>query len=192
MLSADEVGRALSGSLKLLNRDAEGYEGFEVSIAAFWRSFLAVVLTAPAFVTTLAFDRKQLGLPMEDGLFAETWLVARELAVAGLAWIAFPLAMVWVVRRLGLGNRYVGYIIAYNWSAVITTAIFALPTALYVLGLATHGLSLLYAFAFGIIVAQYRWFLARTSLGVSGSLAALLVGVDFGLNGLIGVAVGLA
>lgn len=192
MLTADEIGRAISGSLKLLNRNAEGYEGFEVSIPAFWRSFAAMVLTAPAFVTALAFDRMQLGLPAEAGLFADGWVVAREGLVAGLAWIVFPLLMIGVVRRLGLGSRYVGYIIAYNWSAVITTAIFALPTALYVLGLATYGLSILYAVAFGIIVAQYRWFLAKTSLGISGGLAALIVAADFCVNGLIGAAVGIA
>jgi hypothetical protein len=192
MLTADEIGRAISGSIKLLNRDAEGYEGFEISIPAFWRSFAAAVLTAPAFVTALAFDRKQLGLPAEEGLFADGWLVAREAVTAGLAWMAFPLAMIWVVRRLGLGRRYIGYIIAYNWSAVITATIFALPTALYVLGLATYGLSIVYAVAFGVIVAQYRWFLAKTSLGISGGLAGLIVCADFGINGLIGAIVGLA
>ena len=100
-------------------------------------------------------------------------------------WVAFPLAMIAIVRRLGLGHRYVGYVIAWNWSVMWPRPILAVPSALHALGLATSGLALLFGFAFGIIIAQYRWFLAKTALGVSGGLAALLVLLDVALTGAI-------
>lgn len=190
MLTADEVGRSLSGSIKLLNRDAAGIASFEVSVGAFWRSFAAILLTAPAFVVALAEDRVEQGLPLEDGLFASPSLVAHEALIALAGWIAFPLAMIAVARRLNLHARYVGYIIAWNWSAVLASFVLAVPAALHVLGLATDGLSLLFAFAFSLVLLHYRWFLAKTALGVSGGLAALLVILDLSLNELVAGAIG--
>ncbi len=84
--------------------------------------------------------------------------------------------MIWVVRALGLGHRYVRFVIAYNWSAVFASAILAVPTAMYVTGLASYALSTLFAVAFGIIVFRLRWFLAKAALGVSGGLAAMIAG----------------
>ena len=42
-----------------------------------------------------------------------------------------------------------------------------------------------YLFAFAIIVAQMRWFIAKTTLGLADELAALIVAIDFGLGVLI-------
>src|SRR6478735_5509640 len=70
LITADEIARSLSGSLKLLNRDEEGLKAFEISIPAFWRSFGAILLTAPAFVVALADGRVEQGLPSEAGLFS--------------------------------------------------------------------------------------------------------------------------
>ncbi len=66
MLSADEVERSLVGSIRLLNTEPDAIQDFKVSIDAFWRSFGAVVLTAPAIVTALAADRVRTGLPLEE------------------------------------------------------------------------------------------------------------------------------
>jgi hypothetical protein len=189
MLTADEVGRSLSGSLKLLNRDAEGLTAFEVSIAAFWRSFAAILLTAPAFVVALAEDRVEQGLPLQDGLFASPVIVAHEALLALAGWVVFPLVMIAVVRRLGLGHRYVGYIIAWNWSTVLAAFVLAVPAGLHALGLATDGLALLFAFAFSIVLLHYRWFLAKAALGVSGGIAFLLVLLDLSVNELVAGAI---
>lgn len=189
MLTADEVARSLSGSIKLLNRDAEGIASFEVSVAAFRRSFAAILLTAPAFVVALAEDRVERGLPLEDGLFASPIVVAHEALLALAGWIAFPLVMIAVARRIGLGHRYVGYVIAWNWSTVLASFVFAVPAALHVLGLATDGLTVLFAFAFFVVLLHYRWFLAKTALGVSGGIAVLLVLVDLSINELVAGAI---
>jgi hypothetical protein len=184
MLSADEFGRSLSGAVQLLNRDEDGLRRFPVSIEAFWRSFGAVVLTAPAFVTALAADRLRLGLPLEEGLFSDPTHVTARLVLAGAAWIAFPILMIMVARWLGLGHRYVRFVIAYNWSAVLVSAILAFPTAMYVTGLASSALSTLFVVAFAIIVFRLRWFLAKAALGVSGGLAAVIAAADLALYGM--------
>ena len=182
LLTADEVSRSLSGSLKLLNRNPEGLGHFEVSVAAFWRSFAAILLTAPAFVVSLAEDRLNEGLPAEAGLFSAPELVFHEAILLVGCWLAFPLAMVAVVRRLGLGHRYVHYVITWNWSVVIAATLLAVPSALHVLGIANSGLVALCGLAFGIIIVQYRWFIAKAALGVPGGVAALVVLLDVSLS----------
>ncbi|MHB2166673.1 hypothetical protein [Alsobacter sp. R-9] len=188
MLTSDEVARHLSGSLKLLNQDTHGLDRFNVSLEAFWHSFLAVFLTAPAFVAVLASDRVRLGLPLQEGLFHDPELVLVRLIAAGAAWVAFPLLMILVVRALGLGHRYVGYIIVYNWSAVVTTTAFAIPAAAYALGFIPSGVVILFGIGFSIVVFHYRWFMTRAALGVSGGLAAVLAAGDLGLSTLVSAA----
>jgi hypothetical protein len=187
--TADEVSRSIAGSLKLINRNPDGLSAFEVSIPAFWRSFAAILLTAPAFVVALAEDRGPAGLPTDAGLFSSPALILHEAALAVACWVAFPLAMIGIVRLLDLGHRYVGYVIAWNWSAVVAATILAVPRALHVIGWATPGLAMLFAAGFGIILLQYRWFMTKAALGVSGGLAAALVIVDVALNGAVASAV---
>ena len=189
MLKADEVAHHLAGSLRLLNKDSAGLERFAVSIDAFWRSFLAVTLTAPAFILVIASDRVRLGLPLQDGLFSEPGIVAVRLVAACIAWLAFPLLMIGVCRALGLGHRYVGYIIVYNWSAVITTSVLAVPSGAFALGWVPGELVALFAVGFAAVIFHYRWFVARTALGVSGGLAALLAFGDLGLVTVVEAAV---
>jgi hypothetical protein len=191
ILSLEEVGRSLGGALKLLNRDPAGLGAYEVSFGAFWRSFGAMLLAAPAFIVLLADARLQAGLPLEDGRFESPLLVTREIVLLTGCWLAFPAAMIGLVRLLGLERRYAGYVIAYNWSAVVATLILCVPHFLHVLGLATNGLAALFLAAFGFIVLHYRWFLAKAALGVSGGVAAVRVRVDVSLNGLVTAAASL-
>ena len=187
--SAEEIGRSLGGALRLMNRDAEGLDAFEVSLAAYWRSFAAIVLTAPAFVVALADHRIRSGLPPEAGLFSDPGLVAVSVVEALVTWVAFPLAMIAIVRPLGLGHRYIGYVVAYNWSAVVAAFVFAVPTAMRVLGLVPGSLAMVFAFFFGILIVHWRWFIAKAALGVSGGLAAVMVAIDVAIAGALSMVI---
>ncbi len=179
MLTADEVIRSLQGSLRLFRREPEGLDAFDFSVEGYWRSFAAILLAMPALVVALAEARVRNGVFLPDtGLFDDANLVLGEGIIFLSGWILFPLLMIGFVRLMGLGQNYAAYAVAYNWSAAVTAALYAIPKLLYVLGLATPGLATFYAFALAPIVLQYRWFLTRTTLGVSDGLAALLVGAD--------------
>ena len=184
ILTADEVVRSLKGSVRLIQREADGLRDFDVSIEGFWHSFAAIVLTMPAFIALLAERRLASGLG--PGLFDDPGLAIGEAFAYLAAWFAFPLVMVGFVRLMGLERRYVGYVVAYNWSTVIASFALAIPATLHVLGLATPALAAFYTLAFGVIVLQYRWFLARTALSVTSGLALLVVGLDLALD--IGIA----
>jgi hypothetical protein len=194
ILTADEVVRSLKGSWRLVQREADGLRAFDVSVAGFWRSFAVIVLTLPAFVALLAERRLNAGLTPGGGLFDDAGLTLREAMIFLAAWIGFPVVMAGFVRLMDLERRYVAYVVAYNWSTVIAASVLAFPAALHVLGLATPALAAFYTFAFGIIVLQYRWFLARTALRITSGLAAVVVGldllVDFGVTSAVSAVVG--
>lgn len=181
-LFMDEIGRGLSGSVRLLQKDRGGLSQFDVSVAGFWRSFAAIALAAPALVIGVAQARIEEG---EVGsLGGGPALLLHETLPFALAWIAFPVAMIGFVRLMGLEKRYVPFVVAYNWTSVVAAGILALPSLLRVVGFATPALAFLFAIGFGVIVAHYRWFMARAALGVSGGLAAVVVAYDFAVTGL--------
>jgi len=179
ILTADEVVRSIRGSCRLIQREADGLRAFDTSFEGFWHSFAAIILAAPAFVVAVADARLIAGKAVPGaGLFDDIGLVAREALVFVMPWIAFPALMIGFVRLMGLDRRYVGYVVAYNWSAVIVAIVLAVPALLHALGLATTALATFYALAFSIVLLQYRWFLACTALGVTGGVGLLVVGLD--------------
>jgi hypothetical protein len=183
-LTTDEIGRGLSGSVRLLQKDHAGLAQFDVSLGGFWRSFAAIALAAPALVIFVARARLEEGAASGVEMDASSLLLHETIPFA-LSWIAFPIAMIGFVRLMGLQRRYVPFVVAYNWTSVVAVGILSVPSLLRVVGLATPSLALLFAAGFGIIVAHYRWFMARAVLGISGGLAAVVVAYDVAVTGVV-------
>jgi hypothetical protein len=183
IVTADEVNRSVRGTLDLLNRRVEGLKAFDMSEAGFWRSFAAIWLTLPAYVVSLAFERGRLGLLRpERSLLDDLWL---DVAVAFghvIGFLALPVAMIWVTRRLGLTQRYAPFVIVTNWINVVGLTILSVPAILLLIGWAPPALASLFTLAFAIIVVRLHWFATAVTLGVSGGLALAIVGLGLGLN----------
>jgi hypothetical protein len=179
IIAADEVARSLAGAWDLLQRRAQGLRRFDASAKGVRRSFFAFLLLAPVFVTVLAAERASYGLLVQGaGLFDDvdlTTIVVFRMLIAGLT---LPLVAYGFVRVLALRERFARFLVAANWSNVLSGIFLAVPATLYALNLATYELALLYSFAFYAMVAHLRWFVLRTALGVSGGIAALAVGCD--------------
>ena len=183
ILAADEVVRSLGGTLDLLQRRRQGLRQFNYSDAGLLRSFVAVALCAPAFVTLLAAERARTGLLVPDASLFEdaglVWLAALRVATI---WLATPLVAYAFARTLGIGARFGAFLIVGNWSSVLACAFAAGPSLFFALGLATPELAELYAFAAMVLIAHLRWFTLKESLGVSSGLAVLIVAVILGLE----------
>src|SRR3954453_2801168 len=171
LVSADEVARSLRGTAALLNRRAEGLNSFDMSEKGFWHSFGAIWLSLPAFVVGLAFERYRLSLPGASILDA-SWLTLVAGAGYVTSFLALPAAMIVIARRLGLGERYVPFVVVINWALAVALTIISVPAALLVIGWATPSLATLYAAPAGVILLRLLWFATKASLGVSGGLAA--------------------
>lgn len=190
IVTAEEVGRSLRGTVALLNRQVDGLRAFDMSERGFWGSFGAILLTLPAFVVWLALERARTG-HLGDGtpLIDLSWSTFVVLLGHVATFAALPLAMIVVARRLGLGCRYVPFVIVTNWILVLKAAVLSVPWMLLLLGWATPDLATFFAIAFAIIILRVHWFATKLTLGVPGGLAAAVVGLGILLNLLISVVV---
>ena len=163
-------------------RDTGAMAGFDISIAGFWRSFFAVVLVAPFYFLLLRLEYSLLpAAPALGGFFFVKGLFFL------ISWAAYPLLMIPVTRMLGLGQYYVGFIIAYNWSAVIVILVLLPPFTLFGLQVISAGAAGFLNLLATMAVLYYRWFLTRTALVVSGGMALAFVFIDLLLSILLDV-----
>lgn len=177
--SSEEVARSLAGAWDLLQRRTSGLRRFDFTARGFYHSFWSLPLAAPAFVTVLAGERAREGLLVEGaGLFDDWQLVGHAFWFLAATWLMLPVIGYGFARMLNLQHRIVPFIIACNWSSVFAALFLATPALIYAIGWATPGLTTLYAFAFLFIVVQMRWFVAKSTLGVSGGVAAVLIACE--------------
>lgn len=173
MPSSREVIAALYGAWRLARLDAGGMRWFDISIGGFWRSFFAAALAAPgyAYLVTLDLD--------EEAWSADPlWMVLVEGVTYLLAWAALPVLAIFLTRLFALTDRYIGFIIAYNWAAVLQTALFVAVTVLAATGLVPAGLGAVLILAATVLIILYQWFIARTALETTALIAAGFVATD--------------
>lgn len=166
-----EIGAALRGAWRLARADARGLSEFNATIAGFWRSFLAAVLCAPAYILILTIDHAQ--QPPSDA--SDGRLIAVHAIAYVIRWTAFPLAMTSVARALGRESAYTLFIVASNWASVLKVMLLLPVFALAASGIAPFGMLPLLA---TIAVLLYQWFIARRALDITGTQAAAVVGLD--------------
>ena len=170
MVTAAEFARAIYGAWRLALLDRKGLDCFDGTIEAYWKSFNAAAIVAPAYVLLLFVGLAGADIP-------GGWLVF--LAVQALAyvidWVAFPLIMIHVCDRIGRFDRYLRYIAVHNWSRVLRVALLVLVTVLSKGFLGGAALPVLAATG---AILFYQWFITRNALEVSGRGAAAIVGLD--------------
>lgn len=190
MVSADDIGRSLRGASGLVSGRAEALAQFDLSPAGFARSFAAISLTLPAYIVSLALHRRAAGLDVARGaLFDDAWLALLVAAGHVACFLALPLAMLFILGGGAIASRFVPWAIVTNWTAALGSYAVALPGALFLMGLETTALTMLFTAAFALIVLQAQWFATRITLGVERGTALAIVGLglllELGLSGLV-------
>jgi hypothetical protein len=187
IVTADEVNRSFKGTIDLLNSRTEGLKSFDMSERGFWRSFAAILLTLPAYIVAIAFERLRLGLLQPDHpLLDDLWL---DLVVAlghVMSFVALPVAMIWITRAFRLTGSYVPFVIVTNWITVIGQLALAFPAMLLLIGWATPSLASIFTLAFVVIILRLQWFGTKATLGLSSLPAFSIVMLGIVLNSLIG------
>lgn len=180
MLSAREAATSLYGAYRLARFDTRGMTYFETSLAGFWRSFYAAVIVAPFYAVLLVMRHAADTTGVGAVRFASVEAIAYV-----IAWVAFPLAMVPLARVLDREERYLGYIVAYNWASVLQNGVY-LP--LVMLGVAGT-ISAETAQALGLtaisLILVYTWFITKVALTVGAGTAAALVALSLVLSILV-------
>ncbi|HEX7777173.1 MAG TPA: hypothetical protein VF449_11675 [Parvibaculum sp.] len=182
MLSAAEILHGLTGVWRIVMRDPEARQHFNISLDGFYRSFWALAISVPVvfFSTTSLWRLAREMDPTDDTDFASFAVV--QLGGTVFYWALYLAAMVLVARQLKLGAHYTAYVVTFNWGALFTSVLFALPLFLYSLGIAgARGSMVLTLPALGIL-AWYRWRIAREVLGAAPSATVAILILDFTLG----------
>jgi hypothetical protein len=169
-----EVRLALGGALRLAVGDRRGLGCFDASIDGFWRSFRAAAICYPFYLFLLA-------LRISDAQWQQsgvgTILIVETIAFA-ISWVLFPLIILPLCDALRRDDRFLAFMVAYNWSQVPQTVLFAVIGFDGVTGLlspaALPGAELIAAVA----TMLYEWYIARVALAVGAAAAMLVVVID--------------
>ena len=180
-----EIFHSLYGAFRLLLLDQGGMRWFNVSITGFYRSFLAAILVAPIYFLTLGSGGSGgsggFESPGGPDVAAPTGLLTVQILQYLAGWVTFPLVMILITRLLELSDRYIAYIIAYNWASVIMIGIMV-PASLLTEAMQTPqpGLSLTATayYVTLVFVLFYNWFVAQTALHAGAMAAVAIVLLD--------------
>ena len=157
----------------------EGLNRLDLSIEGFWRSFAAIGLVIP-FAALGFISQARLAASAGEGSVEPVGGGFGAEAVALIAdWLTFPLVFAVLARALGLGARYVPFIVARNWASVIIAALVSVIHAAHLVGLLPPALA---SFALLVAVAvalRFSYVIARTALAAPLSVALPIVMLDF-------------
>ncbi len=174
MINAREFALSILGVWRLAHLDRSGAQYFDATIDGFWKSFTAALIILPGEAVLRA-----LFLVSSDAhvLTAGSFRVTAIFLIAYvIQWTLFPLLMINIAAFLGKPERYLGFIIAHNWAAVIQLAVLLPAGTLFVItGVTTPGWGAGVFFAAILATWIYVWYIAKVMLDIPGPAAAFVV-----------------
>lgn len=188
MISSAEVARSIYGAWRLARFDADGLRYFDNTPEAFWRSFFAAIIVAPAIIVLVIM---QLADNQIDS--GPAYILLAETISYVIEWVAFPLLALYLADMLDRSDRFLRYIAARNWAIVIQMALFLAIAMLELIGLLGPGPVVALGICATFAILVYQWFVTRVGLDISAPAAAgvvfldLVIGIvlNFVTNGLL-------
>jgi hypothetical protein len=165
-----EIAYALYGAWRLARLDARGMDYFDRSVEGFWKSFFAAILVAPGYLLTVVWE---LGAVETTADSLSVFLT--QSLIYGIIWLAFPLVMFYVTKQIGRGERYIGFIVALNWAAVIQMLVTLPVVVLAMLEALPNAALLIASLVVFFAILFYQGFITRVSLGLGNAAAGAIV-----------------
>ena len=173
-----EARLALTGTLRLARGDRGGLACFDRSLDGFWRSFRAAAISYPLYLVLLAMR-----VSMAEWQNSGGWrIVTVETIGYVIAWVAFPLLMLNVVRWIGRAHRFFDFMVPYNWCQVPQSALFVLVGLESASGMLGTQVSEAIDIIAALATLVYEWFIARVALDTTAAAAAFVVLLDLVLG----------
>jgi len=171
--TATRVLTALAGAARLARFQAGGLSAFDTDARAFVESFFAAALAAPGYVVLVLFHLQR----TEPEASTLAVVLVQGLAYV-ISWTAFPALAHELARLLDRGERWMGFVVALNWSKVIQMAVYVPLIVLANSGLVGEQSAAALSLAALTVILIYQWFVTRAALAVHGAQAAGLTGFD--------------
>ncbi len=156
-----EVQLAVGGALRLACGDRRGLGSFDVSLDGFWRSFRAGFICYPFYLALVCFAASAAEWD-QPGI--ATILIVKSIAYV-CGWAAFPLIILPLAGLLRRADRFLAFMVLYNWSQipqVVLAVIVGLDGASGLLSSSAAQFASL-----GVYMAElvYEWYIARVASG---------------------------
>jgi hypothetical protein len=194
MLATDDIEQNLAGAWRLMLGKADGLRMLDLSADGFWNSFFAILVAVPALVVGWAGVSNDVAV--ETATFAGRFGIVVRLAMVDMgAWVLPLIALALVAPGAGIGDRFVHYVVASNWTSAII-AWLMLPAALSrMLFPAAENFTMLLSLAVFGLSMVFTWRMTNATIGKGAAIgSAVFAGmffvsllVLFSLQGLLGI-----
>jgi hypothetical protein len=195
MLSADETYASLAGAWRLMFGKADGLRLLDLSADGFWNSFFAIIVAAPALIVGWVGIANEIGDP--EAFAGRAGMVVKLATIDIGTWVLPLVGLALIAPRIGIGGRFVHYVVASNWASAIV-AWLMLPSAFLRLVVPAAGQAIgLLALALFVATMVLTWRMTNAAVGRGAAVgtavfAGMFVGsliVLFVLQALLGVTV---
>ncbi len=182
--SPREISDGMTGAWRLAVVDPDALDSFDFSADGFLKSFTAILLAAPFwFWMTLANRNAMTEMLQERGENIEMPPFGQFVAVEAVsylaAWLFFLAIMFMIVRVLNVEDRFVPFVIVYNWATLFLYFLIAMPpVALFNLGILDVAGKFFIDRLLFVVQLIYMWHVARTSLQIDALQAGAIVVLD--------------
>ncbi|MGE4219020.1 MAG: hypothetical protein AB7G39_06195 [Alphaproteobacteria bacterium] len=173
--SREETLTGLFAAWRVLLRDGRAVALFDATPAGFWKSFFCAVVVLPPYV----FLMWLVDAWGDDPAWGRVILV--EAIAYVIAWTAWPVLIAHIVPLLDRQDRYIRYIVAYNWSSGPQTLVWVAATLLSIAGLLPTPLGVVVL----VVLLAYQTFIARVALEIATLPAVALALSDFFLGHIV-------
>lgn len=194
MLAGEEIQQYLSGAWRLMLGKPDGLRLLDLTADGFWNSFFAILIAAPALIVGWVGVSEDLTL--QTAVAASRFGIVLRLALVELgAWILPLVAFALVARRVGVGDRFVHYVVASNWTSAIIAWVM-LPAALaHMLLPSAKSFSTLLSLVLFMLTMVFSWRMTNAAIGKGAAVGtAVFAGmfvtsliVLFALQSLFGI-----
>jgi len=194
MLSGNEIQQHLTGAWRLMLGRSDGLKLLDLTADGFWNSFFSIVLSLPAFFVSWAGTANHLGL--QSDVYGSPLSIVVRLAMRDLgAWVLPLVALAFVAPRAGVGDRFVHYVVASNWSSVLIVWMMLPATLVQLLAPDLEGIFGALSLTLFALTMVFTWRMTNATLGkgaavATGLFAAMFVAsllVLFALQALLGL-----
>ncbi|MVA98287.1 transporter [Nitratireductor sp. CAU 1489] len=191
MPSAQDIQTYMTGAWRLMMGKPEAVRLFDLSADGFWNSFYAIVVAVPALTVGWASFAGDFAVGA-SGRFGIVFL----LGVIDLATWALPLVVLALVAKpLGVGDRFVAYVVASNWGSALLIWLMLPATLVRLLAPGAEDLAALLSLLAFLVTMALSWRLtnavidrgAGLATGVFTLMLALSIGVLLTLQALFGL-----
>jgi hypothetical protein len=167
------VQRHLGAAWQMMNGRADGLRALDISADGFWNSFFGIVVALPPLIVSWV-SYADLSEDLSE-TFRDRMSVVGKLAVIDLSsWIVPIVGLALVAKRAGLGDRFVHYVIASNWSTAIIAWLMVPPSIVLLFAPDAREFTSLLSLVLFILSLVFDWRMTNSALGKGPAVATML------------------